>query len=135
MRFSTFSLLASLAASAVAEDLLFIDSLKYQEYTEATEVDGFTAKVVTEAEWRAMSTADFAAFKAIILSDPMGSSDTTILQFLEDTKAVWSPAILGNMILIGNYACQEDTVASHVNDGTRWRSHKPLRFRAWSEGS
>src|SRR4051812_32698513 len=102
MKFSAFGLLASLAASAAAEDLLFVDQFQYVEYTEAVGPLGYTAKVVTEDEWRAMTTSDFAAFKAIILSDPICGPDPSVLSFLDDTKATWSPAIQGNMVLIGN---------------------------------
>jgi hypothetical protein len=104
MRFSTIAIgfLAGLAASALAEDLLFIETLQGQEYIEATTTLGFTAKVVTEAQWQAMGTNDFAAFKAIILADNYGDSDLSDIQFLEDTKAIWSPAVTGNMIIIGN---------------------------------
>lgn len=95
--------MAGLAASALAEDLLFMETLQGQEYIEATTTLGFTVKVITDAQWRAMGTTDFAAFKAIILADNYGDSDLSDIQFLEDTKAVWSPAVTGNMILIGNY--------------------------------
>jgi hypothetical protein len=103
MRFSTaLGLLAGLASYAIAEDLLFMDTLQFDEYSEATTTLGMTAKVVTDAEWRAMTTADFAAFKAIVIGDS-GSSDLTLIQFLEDTQTTWGPAVTGNMILIGSY--------------------------------
>ena len=101
MRLSTLSLLAGLAASVAAEDVLFVDTFEYEEYKEATTTLGLTAKVVTEAEWQTMSTSDFAKYKAIVLADPACSSDPTILTFLSDTKATWGPAIEGNMVLIG----------------------------------
>jgi hypothetical protein len=47
-----------------------------------------------------MTTADFAKYKAIIIPDPNCGSEDKI-DFLKDTKAAWSPAVLGNMILIG----------------------------------
>ncbi|KAI9856610.1 MAG: hypothetical protein M1813_008870 [Trichoglossum hirsutum] len=101
MRFSaTLGLLAGLASYAVAEDLLFVDTLQFEEYNEATTTLGLTAKVVTEAEWRGMTTADFAAFKAIVIGDS-ASSDLTLIQFLEDTQSTWGPAVQGNMVLIG----------------------------------
>ncbi|KAI9761056.1 MAG: hypothetical protein M1840_002041 [Geoglossum simile] len=100
MRFSAALALAGLAYRAVAEDLLFIDTLQFEEYNEATGKLGMTAKVVTDAEWRAMSTSDFAKFKAIIIGDS-ASSDQGLIQFLDDTKSTWSPAVRGNMILIG----------------------------------
>ncbi|KAH8896575.1 hypothetical protein GQ53DRAFT_889812 [Thozetella sp. PMI_491] len=95
------ALAMSAAALVLAEDLLFIDSLEYVEYSEATTKLGYSAKVVTEAEWRAMTTADFAKFKAIVISDPYCGGSTAEIQFLDDTKAVWSPAIGGNIVLIG----------------------------------
>lgn len=110
---------ASLATLSMAEDLLFYNNLLYQEYTQATTVLGFTgtitthqslkghtdvlstiAKVVTPEEWNSYTTADFANYKAIIIPDPdCGSVDD--IAFLDATKSVWSPAILGSMILIG----------------------------------
>jgi hypothetical protein len=90
---------ALLLAPSLAEDLLFINTLQYHGYTEATGPLGKTAKVVTETEWRAMTTADFAVFKAIVIADP-DCGGIGQIQFLSDTKAVWSPAILGNIILI-----------------------------------
>ncbi|KAE8443225.1 hypothetical protein EG329_002093 [Mollisiaceae sp. DMI_Dod_QoI] len=101
MKFSSFGLMAGLAASVLAEDLLFVDVFEYEEYNEAITTLGMTAKVVTETDWRAMTTADFASYKAIVLADPSCSSDPTILQFLVDTKDVWGPAVEGNMVLIG----------------------------------
>jgi hypothetical protein len=100
MHFSTTTLLAALCSIVAAEDLLFIDSLQYVEYTEATGTLGMTAKLVDEATWRSMTTADFAAFKAIVISDP-DCGDVSSIKFLEDTRDVWSPAVTGNMILIG----------------------------------
>lgn len=93
--------MAGLAASVLAEDLLFVDVFEYEEYNEAITTLGMTAKVVTETDWRAMTTADFASYKAIVLADPSCSGDPTILQFLVDTKNVWGPAVEGNMVLIG----------------------------------
>ncbi|CZR67440.1 related to glucan 1,4-alpha-glucosidase [Phialocephala subalpina] len=101
MKFSSFGLMAGLAVSALAEDLLFVDVFEYEEYNEAITTLGMTAKVVTETDWRAMTTADFASYKAIVLADPSCSSDPTILEFLVDTKDVWGPAVEGNMVLIG----------------------------------
>ncbi|ORX92361.1 hypothetical protein BCR34DRAFT_670044 [Clohesyomyces aquaticus] len=99
MKIPSLGLLASLAASAVAQDLLFLEGLQYNEYDEAVAL-GFSTKLVTEAEWAAMTTADFAKFKAIVVPDPSCGSVGTI-KFLEDSKSVWSPAVTGNIILIG----------------------------------
>jgi hypothetical protein len=101
MKFSHCSFLVGLAATALAEDLLFVDTFEYDEYFEATTTLGMTAKVVSVADWATMSTADFAAFKAIVIADPDCSSDPSILQFLVDSKNTWGPAVQGNMVIIG----------------------------------
>jgi hypothetical protein len=103
MKFSTLGLMAGVAASAVAEDLLFVDTFQYDEYVEATNILGYTAKVVTVAEWSGMTTADFAAFKAIVIADPDCAVDPTDLDFLHTTNSVWGPAVQGNIVLIGMY--------------------------------
>jgi hypothetical protein len=100
MRFSSLVALAALTVSTLAEDLLFVEDLTGLEIDEAAAL-GFTSKTVTEAEWRAMTTADFAAFKAIIIGDNFGSSDVTLIQFLADTKNVWGPAVTGNIVIHG----------------------------------
>ncbi|OIW26438.1 hypothetical protein CONLIGDRAFT_706721 [Coniochaeta ligniaria NRRL 30616] len=92
--------LASLTKLATAEDLLFYNDMLYKEYSEATTTLGYTAHIASDAEWRSYTTADFAKYKAIIVPDPnCGTIDK--IKFLDDTKAVWSPAVTGNMILIG----------------------------------
>ncbi|KAB5526317.1 hypothetical protein GE09DRAFT_1151025 [Coniochaeta sp. 2T2.1] len=92
--------LASLTKLANAEDLLFYNDMLYNEYKEATTTLGYTAKIASDAEWRSYTTADFAKYKAIIVPDPnCGTIDK--IKFLEDTKAIWSPAVTGNVILIG----------------------------------
>ncbi|KAF2796668.1 hypothetical protein K505DRAFT_237150, partial [Melanomma pulvis-pyrius CBS 109.77] len=111
MKFSHFPLLASLAASAIAQDLLFLEGFQYKEYDEAVAL-GISTKTVTEAEWAAMTTADFAKFKALVIPDPRCGSVSSV-KFLEDSKDVWSPAITGNIILIGMvvmFQALEDTL-------------------------
>jgi hypothetical protein len=109
MKFSTVGLMAGLAASAVAEDLLFVDTFEFDEYLEATTTLGYTAKVVTEAQWAGMTTADFAAYKAIVIADPTCATDPTDLAFLHDTNKVWGPAVQGNIVLIGMYFTHNDS--------------------------
>ncbi|QSZ37070.1 hypothetical protein DSL72_009162 [Monilinia vaccinii-corymbosi] len=101
MKFSTSSLLASLAASVLAEDLLFVDTFEFKEFAEVTSVLGFTTEVVSEAQWKTMTTAEFAAFKAIVIADPDCSSSPSDVQFLTDTKNTWGPAVQGNIVVIG----------------------------------
>lgn len=48
-----------------------------------------------------MTTADFAKYKAIVIPDCLCNTSLSTIQFLDDTKRVWSPAVTGNMVLIG----------------------------------
>lgn len=100
------------AAFAAAEDLLFPQiypdlNLYSTEYSRALNLN-FTIKLVEKDEWANMTTADFAAFKAIILADTV-RSDRSLLNFLNDTKDVWGPAVEGNVVLVGtdpsNHCC------------------------------
>ncbi|KAF7922065.1 uncharacterized protein EAE98_008276 [Botrytis deweyae] len=101
MKLSTGGLLASLTASVLAEDLLFVDKFEFKEFAEATSVLGYTTKVVSEAQWKTMTTAEFAAFKAIVIADPDCSTSPSDVQFLTDTKNTWGPAVQGNIVVIG----------------------------------
>jgi hypothetical protein len=117
MKFSALGLFGALAASIMAEDVLFVDTFQYVEYTETLNTLGLSAKVVTVDQWNAMTTADFAAFKSIVLSDPDCAGDTTDIQFLVDSKDVWGPAVQGNIVLIGVFplsCCLSVTDSSKV---------------------
>ncbi len=89
------------------------------------------AKVVTEDEWRAMSTSDFSKFKAIILADPDCVTDTDSITFLSDTKATWSPAIQGNVIVIGT----DPTFHSDAQPGAVTLIDNSIRFAAAGSGT
>jgi hypothetical protein len=97
---STFVTLSAIISSTLAEDLLFLDTLIGREQGNAIDL-GFTTKVVTEAQFRALTTADFASYKAIIFGDDFGASNLVNLQVIVDTKEVWGPAVTGNIIIHG----------------------------------
>jgi hypothetical protein len=128
MRFSAVLALTGLAYRVVAEDLLFMNTLQFDEYTEATTKLGMTAKVVTDAEWRAMTTEEFADYKAIIIGDS-ASDDLGLIQFLDDTKTTWSPAVQGNILLIGKLHISPKRLVFRGNANlfqTRDRPKQPL---------
>ncbi|KAK3496396.1 hypothetical protein B0T13DRAFT_529596 [Neurospora crassa] len=126
--------LASLAGIALAQDVLFpyMHGLKYSEYNETVKL-GLSAHVCKdEAEWYNMTTEDFAKYKAIIVPDCLCNTSLNTIKFLDDTKKEWSPAVTGNMILIGTdpsfhakwfglpgaYAMMKDAI-SHVTLGNK----------------
>jgi len=98
--YASLAAMAALVSSAVAQDLLFVTGLTGDEEAIAR-AKGYTTKIVSEAAWRNMTTADFTPFKAIIIGDEYGSADLSLIKFLEDTKNVWGPAVQGNIIVHG----------------------------------
>lgn len=62
---------------------------------------GFTVVVDSNAAWGARSTADFATFKAIIFGDATCSTSLASVAAATANKAVWGPAITGNVVVIG----------------------------------
>jgi hypothetical protein len=98
---SALAILAGLTP-VLAEDLLFLDTLVGKAQAEAIAL-GYTVKTVTEAVWRTMTTADFALYKAIIIPDHNCRTSLTSIQVIDDTKAIWSPAVLGNIVVIGEF--------------------------------
>lgn len=61
---------------------------------------GFTVVVASDADWSAMSTADFASYRAIIFAD--GMCGGTLKAALAN-QAVWGPAVTGNVIVLGDH--------------------------------
>jgi hypothetical protein len=79
-----------------------------------------------------MTTADFAKFKAIVIADPNCAYNTTPIQFLTDTKNVWSPAVTGNMIVIGT----DPSYHTYVGiDGARTLIENSIKFAAAGTGT
>jgi len=66
------------------------------------EAAGHNVTVADEGTWSAMTTADFAQYKAIVFGDPFcrETPDPT-LTVAEANKATWSAAVTGNMVVIG----------------------------------
>lgn len=90
----------STAASTQA-DVLILGTTEGDMANIATSV-GLTSRVVTEAEWGAMTTADFAKYKALVLGDPYCSGPgTSSIAAAIANKNTWGAAINGNVILIG----------------------------------
>ena len=100
-------------AASTAADLLILDTsirdgAASAEATVAASL-GYTVDIVDAATWGAMTTADFAGYKAIILGDRRceysgidtvtGSTVHTLAA--EENAATWSAAVTGNVITAG----------------------------------
>jgi hypothetical protein len=102
MKLSSFVTLAVLTVSAVSQDapnVLIYGSVGSQEDQAAIEL-GYNTTIVTDSEWANMSTLDFARYDAVVVPDP-NSGSIISLDFLEKSKDIWSPAITGSIIVIG----------------------------------
>ncbi|MET0405945.1 MAG: kelch repeat-containing protein [Cystobacter sp.] len=62
---------------------------------------GYSVQLVTDDGWRALTTDDFASYRAIILGDKSCSMAVGLLKAAEDTTAVWGPVVDGNVIVVG----------------------------------
>ncbi len=61
---------------------------------------GYTVEVVDAATWSAKSAADFGSYRALILGDATCSGVAAVAA-AEANRAVWSPEVDGNILVIG----------------------------------
>jgi len=91
-------LLAMLVSSA---DLLFV--VGYDRYAATQALAAlYTIDTVTTAVFETMTTAQFSTYRAIIIADNTGTLGAQMFAFLDRSKARWSPAIRGNIVMIGS---------------------------------
>ncbi len=64
---------------------------------------GQTVTVVNDATWSAMTAAQFAAYRAIVLGDPFcgGPPPTAAINAAAANASVWGPVVNGNVVIIG----------------------------------
>lgn len=77
-----------------------------------------------------MTTADFAQYKAIIIPDP-NCGVVSDVDFLDSNKATWSPAIQGNIILIGT----DPDYHNKTRAGAQVLIQDGIRFAATGNGT
>jgi hypothetical protein len=95
----SLTVLTSPAISQNVTNVLIYGSAGSEEDKAATEF-GCNTTIVTDSEWANMSTLDFARYDAVVVPD-LNSDYISSLDFLEKSKDIWSPAITGNIIVIG----------------------------------
>lgn len=101
---ASLSVALGFAAGAFSADLLMVDTLMGQEYTEAINA-GFTVDMVSQTTFNSYTTAQFSAYKAIVFGDPYCGTVNDI-EFLNSNRDAWSSAVTGNIILLGTTAFQ-----------------------------
>jgi cysteine-rich repeat protein len=85
------------------------------------EAAGLTVELANEASWGGKSTADFASYRAVILGDPSNpdcQTDTTPIAAAEANRAVWGPAITGNVIVAGAAPVFAELVTGRRDDAS-----------------
>ncbi len=101
--FLSFALLGRPALAV--NDVLILDTTNWPQTTAAATFNGLTYDVVDAATWGAMTTVDFAQYKAIVLADPdcfyAGPGDTTPVAPAIANANVWGAAVTGPVIIIG----------------------------------
>lgn len=61
---------------------------------------GYLADFADETQWTTLTTGDFDDYAALIVGDTGGNSSTAY-DALDASKAAWTPAVTGNVILVG----------------------------------
>jgi hypothetical protein len=129
MVFPIVPLFTLLFAYVSAEDLLFLQTaarnintttsyIPTKEWAIAQKIGLYTIKVVNTTEWGNMTTAKFASYKAIVMGDSGGNWDSDgLFGLLNATKQTWSPAVKGNMLIVGRSTkIPVNTRTSHANN-------------------
>lgn len=65
----------------------------------AVKAAGFTPVVVSDAEWEAKTSADFASYRGLVLGDPTCTDSK--FTAAETTTRTWGPQVDGNVVLVG----------------------------------
>ncbi|WNG39678.1 DUF5011 domain-containing protein [Archangium violaceum] len=74
---------------------------EYSVEAQAAASLGYAVDVVSDAEWAAKTSADFASYRAIILGDPTCSTSVSLISVVEQNRHVWGPVIDGNVVIVG----------------------------------
>jgi LPXTG-site transpeptidase (sortase) family protein len=93
---------APLSAGAADDHTVLILSTTSSNGVESAQATalGFTVEMADATQWGAKSTADFATYRALILGDARCSGQSIYAAALAN-RTTWSPAINGNIMLIG----------------------------------
>jgi hypothetical protein len=90
---------------------------------------GYTVDVVSDSTWASMTTAQFAAYQAVVLGDATCSSASAPPVPAANT-GVWGPAITGNVVLVGtdpvfHYNFTRPDIAQVTYNAIKFAAAKP----------
>lgn len=90
----------------------------------------YTVVELDETQWAQLTTDDVKTYKAIILGDPHCVFDPAIIAPVEENRAVWSPAVTGNVVVIGT----DPDYHEAVQPGAHTLMEKSIKFAADEKG-
>ena len=92
---------------------------------------GLGVDVVTDAQWAAMTTAQFHDYNALILGDPtcFGPGISGSIATATANNAVWGPAVDGNVLVIGTDEVFHDSQGglAVTNNGVKFAADEPAK--------
>jgi len=117
-------LILALGCLGQAADLLFLSTLTGVEISIARKLQ-YSIDVLDPKDWATKQPDFFKSYKAIVVGDP-NSSKLTFLDPLVSSRKSWSPAITGNIILMGkSFTSFHHPICSiQIENGRRF-SHIP----------
>src|SRR6267378_4035498 len=104
MRTSSLDLTIPISGKPQKDILIYGPSLFGFPDNEKTlaEAAGHNVTVADDGTWSAMTTGDFAQYRAIVFGDPTCQDTPGPLTVAEANKATWSAAVTGKMVVIGS---------------------------------
>ena len=100
---SLVSLTPSSAGAATSLTALVYGPSLYSGATSLEVVDlqalGYSVTIASDAQWAAMTTADFSAYGLLVIGDPR--CNDIFSGTLDSLAAVWTPAVTGNVVVFG----------------------------------
>lgn len=102
----TFTATGRLAVLIYGPTLTPTDGSHLQNEQTLASAAGLDVTVWDAATWSSKTTSDFARFNAIVFPDPIVSGNcavnTLLLATADATKAAWSPAVNGPIVIVGS---------------------------------
>ena len=92
---------------------------------------GLGVDVVTDAQWAAMTTAQFHDYNALILGDPtcFGPGISSSIATATANNSVWGPAVDGNVLVVGTDEVFHDSQGglAVTNNGVKFAADEPAK--------
>mgnify|MGYP001558414324 CR=1 FL=1 len=104
----------------------------------AAAAEGHTVVVVSDATWSAMSAADFASYRALILGDPTCVYGTSPLAAAIANRGTWGPVVNGNVIVIGTdpvYHSYLPGAVTLINNGIKFAADELTKTGLYADMS